>query len=80
MLYFHMHGFPNMDQKLYKVIQSMTHIRDKSIKWVVLDLRNNFGGSLSAMNAAMHFLYGDKFIKSLNKDMAYNFAVSKEFI
>ena len=74
MLYFHLHGFPNMDQKLYKVIQSMTHIRDKSIKWVVLDLRNNFGGSLSAMNAAMHFLYGDKFIKFDNLSHGLEFS------
>ena len=80
MLYYHMHGFPNMDQKLYKVIQSMTHIRDKDVKWVVFDMRNNFGGSLGALNAAIHFLYGDSFIKNLNRDMTYNFAISKDFL
>ena len=58
----------------------MANIRSKEVKWVVFDLRNNFGGSLSALNAAIHFLYGPSFIKSLNKSMVYNFAVSKDFI
>ena len=80
MLYYHMHGFPNMDQKLYKLIKSMSYVREKAVNWVVFDMRNNFGGSLSVLNAAIHFLYGDTFIKSLNRDMTYNFAISKEFI
>lgn len=80
MLYYHMHGFPNMDKKLYQLMHSMHHIRDKNIKWVVFDMRNNFGGSLSALNAAIHFLYGDAFLKNLNNGMTYNFAVGKEFL
>jgi hypothetical protein len=58
----------------------MSHIRDPSVKWIVFDLRNNFGGSLGPLNAAIHFLYGDAFIKNLNKNMTYNFAISKAFL
>jgi C-terminal processing protease CtpA/Prc len=58
----------------------MKQIREKDVNWVVFDMRNNFGGSLSALNAAIHILYGNSFVKSFNKDVGYNFAISQNFI
>ncbi len=49
-------------------------------RWVVLDMRNNFGGSVLILNTLLHCMFGAAILKSLQKCTKYNFAVSKMFI
>ena len=43
----------------------MVLIFEDKYEWIVLDLRNNFGGTLSMLFALTYYLYGEELAKSL---------------
>ena len=78
LLYFDLHGFPNLERQLFLVAEQIKLVAKH--RWVVLDMRNNFGGSVLILNMLLHHMFGAPITKALQKCTKYNFAVNKLFI
>lgn len=54
----------------------MPIILDDKYQWIVLDLRTNFGGTLSILFALTYYLYGKDLTESLSKCIRYTLATN----
>ncbi len=63
LLYFDLHTFSAQNPDLLDVAQAVSAVKLPWVQWIVLDMRNNFGGSLVVLNQVIKYLYGEKLLE-----------------
>lgn len=63
LIYFHLHSFPSYGDELNTLLRQSESIKSDNSEWIVLDVRSNFGGSLSILYVLTYHLFGKQVVE-----------------
>ena len=81
LLHIHIHeGFPAFGDALNKMIAYSSVINDDKYKWILIDLRDNFGGSLALLYLLIIRLFGNKALKAFSSCSSNSFVTNPSIL